>query len=305
MYRWSCLGDLLGSKRRSKPLKMADRSASLRKCFTTASGRESFPRSADPQDQLKHAPHSVSSSRPAGRPDTQPLPSGRRSDRQQDPQRPARNQQSPVGAPRQLNGPRSASSAPPVDVGNRSRRCLCHVVGAEESIGTAHGRQQSRRRLRAHAATNRRFQLHSFRKRVRSLRQPSTHVSAGRQTAWLGSMESRHQDQCDHGAARARRRTGLPVRGPSQRRPRCDRISSVVAGDWVRSDEPISSRHTQRDLSAGSRREGGRQARCELHDASSATSLEWIGKSSTGGWTACHMYDASTMSASPWRTSTR
>jgi hypothetical protein len=64
MYRWSCLGDLLGSKRRSKPLKMADRSASLRKCFTTASGRESFPRSADPQDQLKHAPPGQLSSRP-------------------------------------------------------------------------------------------------------------------------------------------------------------------------------------------------------------------------------------------------
>jgi hypothetical protein len=46
MYRWSCLGDLLGSKRQSKPSNMSDRSASLRSCLTTASGRQSFPRSA-------------------------------------------------------------------------------------------------------------------------------------------------------------------------------------------------------------------------------------------------------------------
>jgi hypothetical protein len=46
MYWWSCIGDLLGSKRRSRPSKMSDRSASLRRCFTTASGRKSFPRSA-------------------------------------------------------------------------------------------------------------------------------------------------------------------------------------------------------------------------------------------------------------------
>jgi hypothetical protein len=39
-------GDLLGSKRRSKPSKMSDRSASLRACSATASGRKSFPRSA-------------------------------------------------------------------------------------------------------------------------------------------------------------------------------------------------------------------------------------------------------------------
>ena len=39
-------GDLLGSKRRSKPSKMSDRSASLRACSATAFGRESFPRSA-------------------------------------------------------------------------------------------------------------------------------------------------------------------------------------------------------------------------------------------------------------------
>jgi hypothetical protein len=37
------LRDLFGSKRRSKPSKMSDRSASLRRCLTTASGRESFP----------------------------------------------------------------------------------------------------------------------------------------------------------------------------------------------------------------------------------------------------------------------
>ena len=36
-------GDLLSSKRRSKPSKMSDRSASLRTCFPTASGRQSFP----------------------------------------------------------------------------------------------------------------------------------------------------------------------------------------------------------------------------------------------------------------------
>ena len=39
-------GDLLARKRQSKPSKMSDRSASLRRCSTTASGRESFPRSA-------------------------------------------------------------------------------------------------------------------------------------------------------------------------------------------------------------------------------------------------------------------
>jgi hypothetical protein len=56
-----------------------------------------------------------------------------------------------------------------------------------------------------------------------------------------------------------------------QRHPqvRADRISSALAGDWARSREQISSRQTQRDLSAGSRREGwlaSSAARCELHD---------------------------------------
>jgi hypothetical protein len=64
MYRLSCSGDLVGSKRRWKPSKMSDRSASLRAGSTTASGRQSFPRSTDPQDQLKHAPPGRLSSRP-------------------------------------------------------------------------------------------------------------------------------------------------------------------------------------------------------------------------------------------------
>ena len=46
MYRWSCLGTFSVANGGSKPSKMSDRSASLRRCSTTASGRESFPRSA-------------------------------------------------------------------------------------------------------------------------------------------------------------------------------------------------------------------------------------------------------------------
>jgi pimeloyl-ACP methyl ester carboxylesterase len=48
-----------------------------------------------------------------------------------------------------------------------------------------------------------------------------------------------------------------------------------------------------------------RNPRDRCREPPSATSLEWIGKSNTGGWTACHTHDASTMSASPSRTSTR
>jgi hypothetical protein len=58
-------GDLFGSKRRSKPSEMSDRSASLRTCSTTASGRDSFPGPPDPRDRLKHAPRSVPPIAPA------------------------------------------------------------------------------------------------------------------------------------------------------------------------------------------------------------------------------------------------
>ena len=50
-------GDLRGTTA-VEAVKMSDQSASLRRCFTTASGRESFPSRPDPQDQLKHAPRS-------------------------------------------------------------------------------------------------------------------------------------------------------------------------------------------------------------------------------------------------------
>jgi hypothetical protein len=62
-------GDLLASKRRSKPSKMSDWSASLRTCFPTASGRQSFP-------QLGRIPkisRSISSNR--ARPGRRPEPS--------------------------------------------------------------------------------------------------------------------------------------------------------------------------------------------------------------------------------------
>ena len=43
----------------------------------------------------------------------------------------------------------------------------------------------------------------------------------------------------------------------------------------------------------------------DVENPPSATSLEWIDNTSTGGWTPCPTHDASTMSASPSRTSTR
>ena len=43
----------------------------------------------------------------------------------------------------------------------------------------------------------------------------------------------------------------------------------------------------------------------DVETARSATSLEWIDKTSSWRMTPCHTYDASTMSASPSRTSTR
>jgi hypothetical protein len=88
-------GDLLGSKRRSKPSKMSDRSASLRRCFKTASGRKSFPRVGGiPQDQpeTRTTLDLIQSrfARAAGQ-TPQPQPSSRRRDTQQEPQRSARN----------------------------------------------------------------------------------------------------------------------------------------------------------------------------------------------------------------------
>ena len=156
MYRWSCLEDILGSKRRSKPSKMSDRSASLRRRSTTASGRESFPRSAGSPGSAETpttlGPRPIALARAAGQTPSlsqavdevtgsktnsdqqKPTVAGRRTPSTTNSRRSAHavnNQQSPIGARRQLNGPRSASSAPPVDAGNHSRRSLRHVLRAE------------------------------------------------------------------------------------------------------------------------------------------------------------------------------
>ena len=90
MYRCPYVGELLGSKRRSKPSKMSDRSASLRRLFTTASGRESFPRSAGSPGsaQTRTTLGLIQSCSPGPPARHQPQPSSRRRDRQQDPQRP-------------------------------------------------------------------------------------------------------------------------------------------------------------------------------------------------------------------------
>jgi hypothetical protein len=86
MYQWACMGDLLGSKRRSKPSKMSDRTASLRRCCVTASGRESFPSRPDPPGSAETGTTlgPLQSRSPGRWPDTQPQPSSRRSDRRQD-----------------------------------------------------------------------------------------------------------------------------------------------------------------------------------------------------------------------------
>jgi heme oxygenase (mycobilin-producing) len=145
---------------------MSHRSASLRRCFTTASGRESFSESAGSQDQLKHAPRSVPSNpaRPGRQPDIQPQPSSRRS-------------------------------------GNRARRSLCHLLRAEKSSGTARtgdsrtagGSGQTLRRIArssfTHTAT-----VPSLRRRARTSRQ------GVKVPGWAAWSHDRHQDQCDHGA---------------------------------------------------------------------------------------------------------
>ena len=145
---------------------MSHRSASLHRCFTTASGRESFSESAGSQDQLKHAPRSVPSNRarPGRQPDIKPQPSSGRS-------------------------------------GNRARRSLCHVLRAEKSSGTARtgdsrtagGSGQTLRRIAGssftHTAT-----VPSLRRRARRSRQ------GVKVPGWAAWSHDRHQDQCDHGA---------------------------------------------------------------------------------------------------------
>jgi hypothetical protein len=64
MYGWACLGNLLASNGGRSRQKMSDRSASLRRCSRTASGRKSFPRSAgSPGSAETHATLGVIQSR--------------------------------------------------------------------------------------------------------------------------------------------------------------------------------------------------------------------------------------------------
>jgi hypothetical protein len=159
-------GDLLGSKRRSKPSKMSYRSAPLRTCFPTASGRQSFPgrpgspgsaetrttlgpnpialpRAADQTPGLSQAVDEVTSSKT--RSDQQkPTVAGRRTPSTERP------------SISQLSAAPWMSGTAPVGL---SVTCSVPKIHRDGS----HGRQPSRRRLRAHAATNRRFQLHAYR----------------------------------------------------------------------------------------------------------------------------------------------
>jgi hypothetical protein len=137
MYRWS-YGEPSSSKRRSKPSKMSDRSASSRRCSTTASGRESFPRSAGSPGSAETpttlGPIQIALVRAAGQTPNlnqavdQVTSSKTRSDQQE-------TKHSPVRARCQLNSPRSASSAPPRGCRNHSRRSLWHVLRAENPSG--------------------------------------------------------------------------------------------------------------------------------------------------------------------------
>jgi hypothetical protein len=135
--------------------------------FRTASGRKSFP-------QLGRIPkisRSISSNRagPGRRPDTQPQPSSRRRDTQQDPQRsarPAAISKKPTVAGRRT----PAAERPSISQLSTARGCgeplpqvslsgaPCRKIYRDDS----HGRQQSRRRLPSDAATNC-CQLHSYR----------------------------------------------------------------------------------------------------------------------------------------------
>jgi hypothetical protein len=139
MYRRSCLGNLLGSKRRSKPSKTSDRSASLRTCFPTASGRQSFPRSAGSAASAQTRT-TLGSSVPLPRVAGQSPSLSHAVDEvtgSTAPRRPARNQQSPVGTRRQLNGARSASSPPPRGCGEPLPQVSLSGAPCRKSIGTA------------------------------------------------------------------------------------------------------------------------------------------------------------------------